>query len=856
MRGRLLALGLAAALAAPGLLAPVPPAAASALPDAGSATPAGEAAPALLLDASEEEVAPGVVLQRRRTVDALGFLDSAVLRLRSGGPTRARLLQDTLSRPRTPTDLAARAGAVAAVNGDFFDIDRTGAPDGPVAVDGVLKAEDRPQAAVGFAGGGPGVVADVLLQGGVTAAGRTWPLASLNPGGMRPDSVALYTPAWGGGNRALAAAKHAPGPATEVEVLAGRVSAVRPAPTAVPVPAGGSVLVATGSAAAGLAALPVGTPVRVDVAVRSGALPTGPGSSALGARLVLLRGGAVAPIDTADPTWAALRARTAVGWTASGELLLLTVQGGGATSRGATAVETARLLRDAGAVEGVMLDGGGSAQMVARRPGDAGTSAVVPSSDGAERPVANAIGLVPAPGGPPGRFAVRAAEPRTFPGTSRTVTAVALDGSGAPVPAPPAWTASAPAVLATGAAPPGPAAATVVRGLRPGTSSLTATAGSVTGSVAITVLGPLVRLGLRPLPPGALPGDPAPDPGTHDDVVLPGAGAAVDVAVVGRDAEGAAASVEPADVRVEADPAVLDVAALPTGGFRLTARAAGPLVVPVVLTAAGRTARVPVAVGRRVVGLDPLTDATRWSATAVRGTASTGGVDVGDLPGTTRALRLAYDFRDQPAGTSTASAVPAAPLRAPRGSRGLALRVRGDGCGGWLRAVLRVRGAAVPLTLAARVDWTGWRRVEAELPAGADDVTVERIYLAQTDVALRGAGALDLALLDALTAPAAPPAADGGPPDPAVLPAEVPGEAVAVVPGTRLRAAEGESAPAAEALVRALREAAATGARHVLLAGSADVPGLDGHLKAGGDALAVLDGVWNCLDGVTEEATR
>ena len=50
----------------------------------------------------------------------------------------------------------------------------------------------------------------------------------------------------------------------------------------------------------------------------------------------------------------------------------------------------------------------------------------------------------------------------------------------------------------------------------------------------------------------------------------------------------------------------------------------------------------------------------------------------------------------------------------------------------------------------------------------------------------------------------------------------------------------------AEEVVHALRDA---GARHVLLAGRVDVPGLDGHLAAGGDALAVLDAVYRALEG-------
>ena len=51
-------------------------------------------------------------------------------------------------------------------------------------------------------------------------------------------------------------------------------------------------------------------------------------------------------------------------------------------------------------------------------------------------------------------------------------------------------------------------------------------------------------------------------------------------------------------------------------------------------------------------------------------------------------------------------------------------------------------------------------------------------------------------------------------------------------------------------VVAALR---AAGARHVLLAGRARVDGLDGHLSAGGDALAVLDGVYAVID--PEEAS-
>ncbi len=79
--------------------------------------------------------------------------------------------------------------------------------------------------------------------------------------------------------------------------------------------------------------------------------------------------------------------------------------------------------------------------------------------------------------------------------------------------------------------------------------------------------------------------------------------------------------------------------------------------------------------------------------------------------------------------------------------------MRGDGAGGWLRGVVRVDGASRPLTFAARVGATGWQRFVADLPPSAQEVLVERLYLAQTSVAARGAGALDLAGLEAQVPP-------------------------------------------------------------------------------------------------------
>ncbi|WP_432504334.1 phosphodiester glycosidase family protein [Kineococcus arenarius] len=796
------------------------------------------------LERTLSTVAPGLVLERLATLDAAGSVRTSLLRLAPGTGTRPALLQRSLSEPRTPAELAAAAGAVAAVNGDFFDIDRTGTPDGPVVVAGrPLKADAGVQRAVGVddsPAGWTGRLGDVQLTGTATVGTRTWPLSALGTRTVPADAVALFTPDWGPGDRALTA----PG-GVEVEVRAGRVSAVR-APGAAPVPADGFVLVATGAPAAALAGTAPGTGASTSVDVRVGALDPGSDGFALGARLELVRDGRVAAIDTADPTWAALRARTAIGWTRTGELLLLTADGGTARSRGLTAVETAQRMVQAGADGAVMLDGGGSAQLVARPAGQAAAVVVGEPSDGAPRPVAHAVGLLAPPSdGRATGIAWHGPGGRVFPGLHLVVTAVGTDAALAPAPLPAATASTAEpavAVVEGSAATPAGGSRVVLRGAAPGRTALRVRSGAAAGELAVEVLGPLRTLELDPAP------------------VLTAAGATADVQVVGRDGEGYRARVDAGDVQLSADPAQLGVLALPDGRVRLTAAAAGPAVAGLVLRAGAVSSTAPVALGLSTTPADPVADPARWSAAATRATASLAPVPVGDLPGVGAALRLTYDFRGQPAGTSVAAAVADPPVALPAGTRQVALRVRGDGAGGWLRAVLRVDGAARPLTFAERVDFTGWRRLVAEVPAGARQVALERVYLAQTDVARRTAGALDLAALEAGAAPA-PPEADG-PRDPALAPGTATGPRtgrVAVLAAVHVRA----DRDGGDALLRrALRQAVAAGAQHVLLAG--DAVGAPGSGGTDADVALVLQALaaelptgtgWSWLPGDGEVGT-
>jgi exopolysaccharide biosynthesis protein len=81
--------------------------------------------------------------------------------------------------------------------------------------------------------------------------------------------------------------------------------------------------------------------------------------------------------------------RTVIGFTSAGEALLVTVDGRRAESRGMTTVEIAHLLQHLGAVDAVMMDGGGSTTMAVRGEtvnfpctgeGDCGRARPVPSA--------------------------------------------------------------------------------------------------------------------------------------------------------------------------------------------------------------------------------------------------------------------------------------------------------------------------------------------------------------------------------------------------------------------------------------------------------------------------------------------
>ncbi|GAA3805170.1 phosphodiester glycosidase family protein [Sphaerisporangium flaviroseum] len=679
-------------------------------------------------DRADRTIAPGIVLTTFDTFGRDGWTRAHVLNADlSGSGVEAGLVGGRLTETRPLSRSADDQAAVAAVNGDYYDINATNAVIGPEVRAGQLRkatAEARTVAAIGE--DGVARLASVLLEGTVTVAGAAHPVAALNSASLPADAVTVFTDQWGPGSRALI--PHT-GPITELVVDGGTVTAVDDEITTAPVPDGGLVVAGRGTAAARLATVRPGDEVTLDVGLRTDA----PAKlrTALGSGEVLVRDGEAIdfPPSTGND---ALKPRTAIGWGEGGRrLLLVTVDGSANFSAGLTFDETARLMVRLGAREAFMLDGGGSSDIVARVPGDGRVSVVNTPSDGGERPIPSGVGLFAAKGsGTLKGIAVRTSADRVFPGLTLDVSAAGYDETYAPVSLDGGrvrWDAGRLGEVRDG----------VLRAGRPGRGTLAARSGRARGEAGLRVLGALTtaRFGVASL--------------TLET------GESTVVRVTGYDADGFGAPVAARDLRLAYDSSVVAVRAQDDGSLKVAGlEVPGGTGTLLTATVRGKVARLPVTVGLTRRSLAEFEADQEWGVSTARATASVAVVSAADRPGAPaggRALALTYDFTGT-SGTSAAYAVARpSPLTLPHGTRRLGVWAYGDGKKHWLRATLRSQGTTnVPFSFATVVDWTGWKWVEGALPAGfSEPITLNNLYLVETSNLAKDAGEVRF---DALTA--------------------------------------------------------------------------------------------------------
>ncbi|HWN22953.1 MAG TPA: phosphodiester glycosidase family protein [Gaiellaceae bacterium] len=320
--------------------------------------------------ATRQTLMPGVTYER-----AVQFTNHGPVALhivRGPKPTglyelRPVLSNDAIQGLERVTAMQKRLSAEATmvgINGDFYNFD-SGRPSGVLMRDGVVDSPpygDR--SSVGVSAEGVVDVRRIQFFGTWKGLGQRRSVNDVNqlPGA---NGIALFTPSYGSATPAQSGAVTAVlspfPPATPNTDLVGAVTALGNG-AGTPIPAGGAVLVARGTAAQKLAEeAPIGTSVVLRLIFR----PQWAGiTQAIGGGPVIVRNSrpVFRSLEAFEPSQLVPRnPRTAVGQLASGRVIMVATDGRRpGYSVGMTNFELAQTLVRLGAVTGSAFDAGGS----------------------------------------------------------------------------------------------------------------------------------------------------------------------------------------------------------------------------------------------------------------------------------------------------------------------------------------------------------------------------------------------------------------------------------------------------------------------------------------------------------------
>lgn len=739
-------------------------------------------------------IAPGLDLTSFQRMQPGGWVTGRVMTADLDTPSLSLGLSDggAVSGANAPvSEFADRSHVVAAVNGDYYDMNASDAPVGTdIAAGKVHNAGATPRQAFTVTDG-KAAIRQLMSAATLSAKGTTTKVAAVNSPTFQDDSVGLFTSLWGKYpiGRLIGTSEHV----RVVTVTKGVVTATSDDRAALDepadIPSGSSLLVARGTATEQLAGLEIGNHVELTVKANAAV------DLAVGGSQRLLADGR----KTTDDEVTA--ARTAIGISKDGSRLwVVSLDGRQGDSHGMTIQELAAFMDDLGAWNAVNLDGGGSTTMVARPAGTADRSVVGRPSDGGERHVSNALVFRSTATGPSSAVSLRtdlqpaAGLPAdgatdTLVGLSRTLRGTRLSADLGPAPGGGHFTSTPGRVLQQVSTDPG---RVVVRGRATGSAKVTFRSRRAHQTVPITVHGKVARLSA-----------------SSSVLSIPSGDATGKLSLTATDADGFSVPVETRDVQVRAGDGVT-VAADGVDSFTVTP-ASDKLATSISFTVAGHELTVPVTVGYDEQTLADFSDASSWTFAADR---ATGSVAPTEGPEGSKGLALDFDFGATTA-TRGAYAVPPAPIAIPGQPQALTMWVNGNGKGEWPRLMV-TKGDGTTTNLDPEqggsnpvVTWKGWQQVRFPVPAGTPyPLTLTKVRFMETRSDATYSDHLAIAGLAAQVPPAVDVPEAGWPHDPAVSDAGSTDDSpqrIAVLSDTQFVARDPDS-PIVKAGRRAMRE--------------------------------------------------
>jgi exopolysaccharide biosynthesis protein len=649
----------------------------------------------------------------------------------------------------TVMSMGTRTGAVAGINGGYFDINATGQPTGGSVVDGQIYKSPPSgyNAELSVLSNGTMSIGQENFSGTITDGIATEPLTSVNIlSDAAAGNITEVTPVLAASAQSIGAA---------ATVVTGTVSGtnddqtltvtgVQTGVTSLAIPASGTEdLVGAGAGGTWLSAnVHVGDTVSVSqgLSPAAGTTQDGQVTQLITGATQLIKNGAAYNDPTGQPP-SGINPETAVGISKDGKhAIFVTLDGelGESTALGVSPSQVTGYLLEHGAYNAVLLDGGGSTEIDARVPGTSGLSVLNTPSDGSERPVANGLFVyTTATGAGAATKAVinGGATVETVPGATIPVNIYATDREDNPAS--------------------GSITATVVpsslgtwsdgqfTAKKAGTGLLYARDGAARTVQRIDVVSKLSSLTVSPAEPDL-------NNGQTQQLTLSGT-----------DSAGVA-------VQIPAQVATWTVANSSLGTVSasglFTAATSGGGLTNVTATVGGASASASVAVGSVATVVDDMSSLSNWSYSVSGGATGTLSESSGDVPpGDTASssMQISYDY---PAGSGVKQIVfwPNSGDLITANADGqdptaVGMWVKGDGTGPELaESYVDVNGTDTTL-YPTTVTWNGWQLVICELPAGLNfPLSIDFLDFLTISNTTAYTGTLKVADLEALYPPRQP----------------------------------------------------------------------------------------------------
>ncbi len=364
----------------------------------------------------EQVIAPGTVHRTYKRKIAKGnvIFDAVTVDLNNPG-AKVDLITGAgkTTQKATVSQMAARTGAVAAVNGDFFNTKAQGSPLGASIQDGRLIT--APMNSVGYqtlaiTKDNTASIGPVTFGGRVTIGGHTYPIQGLNKAEYwdnitgahsHTDTIHVYDDHWNATSRGKVSKN-----AVEVVVADGVVeNATTKGAFPFSVPAGKLILQGNGKGAEFLRNYAT---KGAKISVETHLFPKKDYRMLIGGHGILVEKGKAVPYALAPESIGGYRPRTAVGISQNGKNLTIVAVEKSSRSVGMRLSDLASLMADLGCYKAMNLDGGGSTAMAVEDLGETKAALSIKPEGGSERKVVNGLGVMNvAPEGPMTHLAIK-----------------------------------------------------------------------------------------------------------------------------------------------------------------------------------------------------------------------------------------------------------------------------------------------------------------------------------------------------------------------------------------------------------------------------------------------------------------